>query len=74
MQSVSDIIEKLDGSTAVAKLLHLPATTVASWKDRGSIPVERWSGLVDVARERGLDELTYEKLVEVHTPDQRVAS
>lgn len=72
MQSVSDIIDKLDGASAVAKLLHLPATTVASWKSRKSIPPKRWAGIVEAARERGVEEVTYEKLVEVHT--ERVPS
>lgn len=73
MQTVSDIIAKLDGASAVAKLLQLPATTVASWKSRESIPVDRWSEIVEIARERGLDGVTYEQLVRMHT-DQRVAS
>ena len=73
MQSVSDILDKMDGASAVAKILHLPTTTVASWKSRNSIPVDHWTGLVEAARERGLDGLTYEQLVTIHT-DQRVAS
>lgn len=73
MQSVSDILDKMDGASAVAKILHLPTTTVASWKSRNSIPVDHWTGLVEAARERGLD-LTNDALVSIHTADQRVAS
>lgn len=73
MQSVSDILEKFNGASAVAKILHLPTSTVASWKSRNSIPVDHWSELVEAARQRGIDDLTYEKLVNLHT-DQRVES
>lgn len=67
MKSVSDIIDALGGSSAVAGALKLPATTTASWKSRNSIPVEHWPKLTAAALERGVEDLTYETLVSAHT-------
>lgn len=67
MRSVADFIEALGGSTTVASLLSLPATTVASWKGRNSIPVERWPQLIDAARERGVEGCDYALLVSMQT-------
>jgi len=66
MQSVPEIIEKLGGATALADHLGIKATTtVASWKDRKSIPIEHWPKLLEVASSQGLD-LDYERLVHLH--------
>jgi len=66
MQSVPDIIEKLGGATALADQLGIKATTtVASWKDRKSIPIEHWPKLLDAASAKGID-LNYEQLVKLH--------
>jgi hypothetical protein len=45
--------------------MKLPMTTVASWSVRGSIPVEYWPQLVDLAKTADID-LTYVRLVAVH--------
>ena len=79
MRSASDFIDALDGSTAVAALLDLPATTVASWKSRNSIPVQHWSALIQSAEAKGVAGITLEtlaKLAETRTspptaPDQQ---
>ena len=71
MQSISALINDLGGPTKAAELLGLPAaTTVASWRKRGSIPVDHWPRVLEVARERGLQDLNYEKLVEMHVTDK----
>lgn len=74
MQSVSDFIEALGGASKVAKERNRPPSTVASWKDRSSIPVDEWPGLLDLARQRGIEDATYETLVMMHTHDQGVSS
>ena len=73
MGRISDLLETLGGAAEVAKARGKPYSTVASWKARNAIPVDEWPGLVNAARLRGVEELTYEKLVEVHT-SQRGAS
>lgn len=73
MRSVSALIDDLGGDTAVAGVLGLKAaTTVASWKARKSIPVKHWPRVVNAARERGLDDVSYENLVSMHS--ERVPS
>lgn len=73
MASVSDLIATLGGAAEVAKARGKPYSTVASWKARNSIPLDEWSGLLDLARERGVENVSYERLISLHT-DQRVAS
>lgn len=72
MRSVTDFIDKLGGSTAVAAVLNVPATTVASWKSRKSIPVEHWAQLLGIARERGHADWDYAALVGLHTSSEPV--
>lgn len=73
MRSVSDFIERLGGATSIALFLstpteRIPATTVASWKSRNSIPVEHWPRLMDLAREREVRDCDYATLVGLHVP------
>lgn len=75
MKSVQNFIDELGGASEVAKVLDKATTTVASWKQRKSIPVEHWAELVEVARQRGVDGYDYEALVTIHTPErERIAS
>ena len=67
MRSVSEVIEAFGGATAVASSLDVPPTTVASWKYRDSIPDEYRPSLVDLARERWIEGVTYETLTLMHT-------
>lgn len=65
MRTAAEVIEKLGGSTALAARLQLPATTVASWKNRGSIPPEYWLLLTRLAAEKGVAEITLASLAEM---------
>ena len=67
MNSVPTLIQKLGGATAIADRLGLKSpTTVASWKQRGSIPVEHWPRLVDLANEKEIEGVNYDELVAMH--------
>lgn len=57
-----ELIEKLTVS-ALAAEFHAPYQTVAAWKQRKTIPAERWPELIEVAKKRGVD-LTLEMLHE----------
>ena len=65
IKNIPDIIERLGGPSALALHLGKPITTVASWKDRKSIPVEYWPAMVVTASKRGI-KLDYERLVNLH--------
>jgi hypothetical protein len=67
MQSVSNIFETLGGPTRVAKMLDVGFTTASEMKRRGSIPVKYWPRLVAACESQGIDGITYERLVEIHT-------
>lgn len=55
MQTVSDIIEALGGTSKVADALGAPPQTVSSWKAANSIPHWRMDGIKKLARKKGLD-------------------
>jgi len=75
MKSAAHIIDGLGGSTAVGDLLELPATTVASWKSRNSIPARHWSAILRAARARGVRGITLKSLTQLAVAaPQRAAS
>lgn len=70
---VSRIIDAI-GVVALSRAFgHANASTVSSWKLRHSIPVERWPRLIEVAKERGLEEITVESLLEACTSAREAA-
>lgn len=71
MRSVPCLIDALGGSSKVTELLGLRApTTVASWKSRQSIPPDYWPRIIDAARQCGLEGVTSDKLLELHTGER----
>lgn len=67
MFSVSSIFETLGGPTKVARILGVGFTTASEMKRRGSIPVKYWPKLVDACASKGVNGVTYERLVTIHT-------
>ena len=68
--SPSQAIELLGGHKSLSGRIHRPLTTVASWVRRDSIPIEVWSKLIDLAKARGVEGVTYETLARAHAPDR----
>lgn len=68
MKSIEGILDLWPSVAKLGRDLGVPYATVAAWKQRGSIPVAYWRGLIDAARARGLREVTSELLVELHDP------
>ncbi len=54
MSYVSSIVETFGGVRAMAKAVGRPASTVQSWKDRGSIPDDHKPGVLAAAQRLGL--------------------
>lgn len=71
IDSPSHAIELLGGAKAVAAHIRRPATTVASWRDRQSIPVEVWAALIGIASESRIKGFTYEALAAAHAKRSR---
>lgn len=68
--TVDEIIDGLGGTGAVTEGLGLKhPSIVSSWRARKSIPGERWLGLADLARERGVNGITLEALASLHSKD-----
>jgi len=61
MRNVSDVIQNLGGPNAIASDLNLPTTTVASWRDRNSIPPVYWPQVVAAAEAKKI-KITLEAL------------
>lgn len=54
MQTISEVIDAIGGTTKAAAALDVPMGTVAAWKHRDSIPSEYWPDVVRVAAEIGV--------------------
>ncbi|MFC3793656.1 helix-turn-helix domain-containing protein [Sphingobium agri] len=55
MATASDIIAALGGTSAVARELELPPSTVSSWKTGARIPKWRMQGINSLAARLGVD-------------------
>lgn len=70
---VNKIVSIFGGVRPMAASLGLPASTVSSWKIRGSIPYCHLSHILRTAREAGLP-LTASDLIEDHEPSVMVSA
>lgn len=68
MKGIDQILALWPSLAEVGRDLGVPYSTVAAWKQRGSIPVAYWRALTEAARVRGLREVTSGLLVELHDP------
>ena len=64
MKTVDDIIMKLGGNSAVARILGVGPSTISEMKRRDSIPVEHWPAFIKAAQAIGKD-LTFERMVSI---------
>lgn len=74
MQSVSSLFDQLGGPTKVARVLDVGFTTASEMKRRGSIPVKYWPRLVAACHAEGVNDVTYDLLVAMHTRSDATAS
>lgn len=51
----------------MARVLGVGFTTASEMKRRGSIPVKYWPKLVAACEAEGIETVTYERLVEIHS-------
>lgn len=62
-RTIAQIIDSVGVSALARALGHENVSTVSSWKLRGSIPVEHWPRLIEIARSASQQEITYSDLV-----------
>lgn len=73
MNTVEDVFLSFDGTSALASALQVKLSAASEMRRRGSIPVRYWPRLVDAARERNVDGISYDVLVHIHAPDEASA-
>jgi hypothetical protein len=67
MNTVEDVFRKFEKTSAFADALGLKLSAASEMRRRKSIPVRYWPKLVHAAHERGMDEITNDLLVSIHT-------
>lgn len=72
-RTVPELIDALGGASEVARLIARQPSTASEMKRRQSIPVRYWPALVAGAKAKGIDDLTYETLVAVHSKSEAAA-
>jgi hypothetical protein len=72
MKGADDIIGQWPSMADLGRDLGLPYSTVAAWKQRGSIPVSYWRQIIHAAQRRGYRAVTADLLIAVH--DQAAAN
>lgn len=65
MQTFGDLFDKFDGPARVGQAIGVSTIHAANMKRRGSIPPRYWPRLVQAATERGISEVTADKLAEL---------
>lgn len=67
MPALQDIFKIWDPLAGLAADLGLPYQTVAKWKQRGRIPSESWSAVIEAAKSRGHN-VTFQQLADANPP------
>lgn len=65
MMDVSEVLKSFGGAQAVATLLEITPQAITNMKARGTIPARHWPKLVEEARARQIDTVTYESLAAI---------
>ena len=66
MKTVSDLIDKWPSMQALADDLgHRNASTVSSWKIRGSIHHRNWPSIIAAAKKRGISGVNLASLAQI---------
>lgn len=73
MKTIPDLIEALGGATRIAAYLsehyeHVHYKSVSQWKLRESIPQPYWMALIEMAKAKKVNGVSYKLLVRMHTP------
>lgn len=71
MQNVAEIFAVWPSDADLARDIGLSYPTVASWKQRGSIPVAYWRPIIHAARKRRHPEITADLLLELHAREPK---
>lgn len=70
MQTIADVFALWPTDADIGRDIGMPYSTVAAWKQRGSIPVAYWRDLIRAAQRRHLRQVTADVLVDLHARDR----
>lgn len=62
MNSFSEVVGAWETVAIFADDVGVPYVTAAAWRQRNSIPAQRWSAVVKAAQKRGIEGVTLEIL------------
>lgn len=71
MKDTDFIFEAFGGTGAFARVIGKPIEHASVIRVRDRIPVAYWQAIVDAAQEQGIEGITYERLVELHSSKSR---
>lgn len=64
------LMEELGGMSALAAALGVGVSAVVNWRTRG-VPARQWAAIVELARERGAERVTFERLAAMEPAEAR---
>lgn len=73
MNSLAEIFSLWPSDADLGRDMEVPYPTVASWKQRGSIPPAYWRDIILAARRRGHPEINADLLVHLHAYERQDA-
>lgn len=73
VHSFQDVIDRLGGATAFARSVGMEPNTARQARKRNSLAPQWFAPIVELARAKGVDEITLERLVELATERRKAA-
>jgi hypothetical protein len=71
MQTYADVIGLWDSAEQFGADLDILGVTARAWRNRNSIPPERWKDVVAAAQRRGFAQVTTDLLAEIAARSQK---
>lgn len=65
IRTAADVIDAFGGATSFAAIIGRKPSTASEMKRNGSIPARYWLKVVEAAGEKGLADITLERLAEI---------
>jgi hypothetical protein len=65
IETISDIAEKLGGTSAFGRVIGVKQSTASEMRRKNTLPVKYWPQLVDALKAIGVT-FSYEELVKIH--------
>ena len=67
MKNIAELIDSFGGPTAFGRVIGKGASTASEMKRRGAIPLKYWPSVIKKAARSGIEGVTADMLVKLHT-------